>query len=134
MSKIGKLFCKDTDLKIVFTPFKINNYYSTKEETPYFLKSSLVYKFVCARCNSCCVAEIFRHLKIRIDEHVKKDKKFNIYENLHNNEECCSSLSSDCFSILHYAPTQIKIKEEGIDWGKPNLDKQLNHLATTLSI
>ena len=41
------------------------------------------------------------------------------------------------FSILDYAPAQFQIKIiEGmyIDWEKPNLNKQLNHLATTLSI
>ena len=44
---------KDTDLKIVFASVKINNYFSTKDETPYFLKSILVYIFDCTRCNSC---------------------------------------------------------------------------------
>ena len=48
LSKICKQFCKDADLKIVFTSFKINNYFSTKDKTPYFFKSFLVYKFVCA--------------------------------------------------------------------------------------
>ena len=137
LSKICKQFCKDTDLKIVFTSFKINNYFSTKYKTPYFLKSFLVYKFVCARCNSCYIGETCRHFRTRIDEHVKKDKKSNIYKHLHNNEECFSSFNTDCFSILDYAPTQfqIKIKEVMyIDWEKPNLNKQLNHIATTLSI
>ena len=46
LSKICKQFCKDTHLKIVFTSFKINNYFSTKNKTPNFLKSFLVYKFV----------------------------------------------------------------------------------------
>ena len=67
---------------------------------------------------------------IRIHEHV-------IYINLHNNEECFSSFNSDYFSVLDYAPTQFHIKiKEGmyIDWEKPNLNKQLNHLATNLSI
>ena len=39
--------------------------------------------------------------------------------------------------FLFYAPTQFQIKiKEGmyIDWEKPNLNKPLNHLATTLSI
>ena len=102
----------------------------TKDKTPYFLKSFLVYKFVCARCNSCYIGETCRHFKTRIDEHVKKDKKFNIYKHLNNNEECFSSFNSDCFSILDYAPTQFQIKiKEGmyIDWEKPNLNKQLNH-------
>ena len=103
-----------------------------KDKAPYFLKSFLVYEFVRARCNSCDIGKTCRHFKTTIEEHVKKGKKFNIYKHLHNNEECFSS-----FSILDYAPTQFQIKiKEGmyIDWEKPNLNKQLNHLATTLSI
>ena len=47
------------------------------------------------------------------------------------------SVSQVLIQFLFYAPThfQIKIKEGMyIDWEKPNLNKQLNHLATTLSI
>ena len=58
-------------------------------------------------------------------------------KHLHNNEECFSNVNSDCFSILDCAPTQFQIKiKEGIytDWEKPNMNKQLNHLATPLSI
>ena len=68
---------------------------------------------------------------------MKKDKKINIYKHPHNSEECFSSFNSDRFSILDYAPTQFQIKiKDGmcIDWEKPNLNKQLDHLATTLSI
>ena len=35
-------FCKDADPKIVFTSFKINNFFSTKDKIPYFLNSFLV--------------------------------------------------------------------------------------------
>ena len=76
------------------------------------------------------------HFK-NVDEHVKKDKKSDIYKHLHNNEEYFSSFNPDCFSILDYAPTQFQIKiKKGIyiDWEKLNRNKQLNHLATTLSI
>ena len=41
------------------------------------------------------------------------------------------------FLILDYAPTQFQINiKEGmyIDWEKPSLNKQLNHLTTTLPI
>ena len=75
LSKICKQFCKDTDLYIVFTSFKINNYFSNKDKTPYFLKSILVYKFVCARCNSCYIDETCPHFKTRVDEHVKQKQK-----------------------------------------------------------
>ena len=65
----------------------MNNYSSTKHKTPCFLKSFLVYKFVCTGCNSCDVGETCPHFKRRIDEHVKKDNKSNIYIYLHNNEK-----------------------------------------------
>ena len=106
LSKICKQFCKDADLS------KINNYFSTKDKTPYFLKSSLVYEFVCGRCNSCYIGKTCCHFKTRINELVKK-RQSNIYKHLHNNEACFSSFNSDCFSILDHAPTkfQIKIKE-----------------------
>ena len=76
-------------------------------------------------------------LESRINEHVKKDKKSNTFKHLQNNVEYFSSFNSDCFSILDYAPTQFQIKiKEGmyIDYEKPNLIKELNHLANTLSI
>ena len=101
------------------------------------MKSFLVYKVVCAKCNSCDIGETCRYFKTRIDEHVEKDEKSSIYKQLHNNEECFSSFNSYCFSILDYSPTQSQIKiKEGlyIEWEKPNLNKQLNHLATILSI
>ena len=76
-------------------------------------KYFLVYKFACARCNSRYIGKTCRHFKTRIYEHVKKDK--NIYKHLHNNEGCFSSFNPDCFSILHYVPTQFQIKiKEGI--------------------
>ena len=45
--------------------------------------------------------------------------------------------NSDRFPILDYTPTQFQTKiKEGIDidWENPNLNKKLNHLATTLSV
>ena len=63
---------------LVFTSFKISNYFSVKDVTPYFLKSFLV----CARCKSCYFGETCRHFIIRIDEHIKKDKKTHVFEPL----------------------------------------------------
>ena len=74
----------DADYKTVFTSFKINNYFSTKDKTPYFSKSFLVHKFVSARCNSSYIGETCRHFKTRIDEHVKKTKNLTyIYINFY---------------------------------------------------
>ena len=74
LSKICKKFFKDVDLKIGFTSFKINNYFSTRDKTSYFLWSFLVYKFVCARCNSCYIGDTCHRFKTSIDENVKIDK------------------------------------------------------------
>ena len=79
-SKIFKQFYKDTGLKIDFASFKINNYFSAKDKTPYFFKKSvLVHEFVYARYNFCYIGEACGHFKTRIDDYVKKDKKINIY-------------------------------------------------------
>ena len=79
------------------------------------MKSFLVYKFAGARCNSYYIGETCRHFKIRIDEHVKEDKKSNLYKHLHNNKECFSSFNLDCFSILDNTLTQFQIKtKEGM--------------------
>ena len=121
----------------MFTSFKISNYFSVKDATPYFLKSFLVYKFVCASCKACYNGETCRQFKTRIDEHIKKDKKFHVFQYLHSKEECLSSFDLNCFSILDSttAKYQTKLKDGMcIDWEKPNLNKQKNILSTTLPI
>ena len=137
ITKLCKQYCNENNVKIVFTSFKISNYFSVKDATPYFLKSFLVYKFICARCKSCYIGETCRHFITRIDEHIKKDKKSHVFQHLHNKEECFSSFDLNCFSILDSATTKYQTKlKEGmyINWEKPNLNKQKNHLSTTLSI
>ena len=112
-------------------------YFSVKDATPYLFKYFLVYKFICARCKSCYIGETCCHFITRIDEHIKNDTKINIFQHLHNKEECFSSFDLNCFSILDSATTKYQTKlKEGmyIDWEKPNLNKQKNHLSTTLSI
>ena len=137
ITRLCKQYCNENNVKIVFTSFKISNYFSVKDATPYFLKSFLVYKFICARCKSCYIGETCRHFKTRIDEHIKKDKKSHFFQHLQSKEECFSSFDLNCFSILDSATTKYQTKlKEGmyIDWEKPNLNKQKNHFPTTLSI
>ena len=55
ITKLCKQYYKENNVKIVFTSFKISNYSSAKDATPYFLKSFLVYRFVCARCKFCYI-------------------------------------------------------------------------------
>ena len=97
MKKIANIcnqFCQDAGIKIFFTSFKINKYFSHKDETPYFLKSLLAFKFIFARFNSCYIGKTCLHFKVRINEHLEKDRESNFYKHLHNNEEHFSSFRS----------------------------------------
>ena len=111
---ITKKLCKDqVSVNLVFIPYKIGSMFSTKDRIPSFLKSMLVYKFVCASCNTCYVGETARHLPTRIKEQLKTDKKLHIYQHLSSNQNCFNCCTDNCFSILDYALTkyQLKIKE-----------------------
>ena len=124
-------------MKLVFNSFKIKNYFSYKDPIPDDLKSFLVYKFTCASCSSSYIGETCRHFKTRIEEHIKKDNKSHIFKYLHSTTTCFDSYNSLCFKIIDKANSKfdLKIKEAlHINWRKPNLNAQQNHLALTLSL
>ena len=101
------------------------------------MKSFLVYKFACPNCSSSCIGETCHHFKIRIEEHIKKNNKFPIFKHLHSTATCFDSYNYLCFKIIDKANTKfdLKIKEAlHINWRKPNLNAQQNHLALTLSL
>ena len=82
-------------------------------------------------CSSSYIGETCRHFKTRIEEHIKKDNKSHIFKHLHSSETCFD------FKIIDKANSKfnLKIKEAlHINWGKPNLNAQQNHLALTLSL
>ena len=70
------VFCKDVDIKIVFSSFKIKNFFSFKDPIPDALKSLVVYQFTFAGCNSRYIGETSRHFATRVKEHLSTDKKF----------------------------------------------------------
>ena len=80
-----KKFCKNSLIKLAFTTCKSQNYFSTKDKVPKNLNSmwsmnlNVVYEFKCAGCNSCYIGETHRHLHVRIDEHLRNDKKSHVY-------------------------------------------------------
>ena len=84
LSKLCKEFCKENfNAKLVFTSFKIKNYFSYKDIIPDDLKSFLVHKFTCV----CCILT-YCHFKTRIAEHIKKDNKSHIFKHLHSTATC----------------------------------------------
>ena len=92
LCKLWKEFCKEiAKIKLVFTSFKIKNYFSNKDPIPDDLKSFLVYKFTSISCSSTYIDETCRHFKTRIEEHIKKDNKSHIFKHLHFTATCFDS-------------------------------------------
>ena len=129
--KLCKEFCKE-NFKLVFTSFKIKNYFSYKDPIPDDLKSFLVYKFTCASCSSSYIGETCRHFKTRIEEHIKKDNQFHIFKHLHSTATCFESYNSLSFKTIDKANSKfdLKIKEVlYISCRKPDLNTQQNHFS-----
>ena len=130
-------YCKDIDVSLVFTSYKIKDSFSTKDYVPKALKSGIVYQFVCASCKACYVGETTRHYSTRIKEHLEKDSNSHVYKHINNSPDCRNLSNEDCFSILDHGETewQLKIKEGlHITWKKQNLNKQIQHLTISMSV
>ena len=100
------------------------------------MKSFQVYKFTYASCSSSYIGETCRNFKTRIEEHIKNDNKFHNFKHLHSTATCFDSFNSLYFKIIDKAHSkfELKIKETlHINWRKPNLKAQQNHIALTLS-
>ena len=124
------------NIKLVFSSFKIKNYFSYKDPIPDNLKSLLVYKFTCASSSSSYIGETCLHFKTRIEEHIKKDRKSHIFKHLHSTRTCFDSYNSLSFKIIDRANSKFDLKFKEalyINCKKTNLNAQQNHLSSTLS-
>ena len=84
-----KEFCKENvNIKVVFTSFKIKNYFSYKDPISDDLKSFLVYRFTSASCSSSYIGKTCCHFKTKIEEHIKKDNKSHIFKYIHSTATC----------------------------------------------
>ena len=137
LPELCKEFCKENfNIKLVFNSFKIKSYFSYEDRIPIDLKSFLVYKFTCANCSSSYIDKTCRHFKTRIEKHIKKDNNSHVFKHLHSTTTCFDSYYCLSFKIIEKANSKfnLKIKEAlNINWTKPNLNVQQNHLALTLS-
>ena len=135
---LAKSFVKKIfNIKLVFSSFKTKNFFSYKDPIPNDLKSFLVYKFTCASCSSSYNGETCRNFKTRIEKHIKKGNKSHIFKHLHSSAIYFDSYNSLCFKIINKLNSKfdLKIKETlHINWRKPNLNAQQNHVALTLSL
>ena len=110
IQNLVKTFCKGIDVKIVLRPFKTCKKFSYKDPLPFHLQSFIVYKFVCANCKVCYVGETTRHFITRINEHLQKDAKSNIFKHLQESRACNSVCNKDCFPVTDQATIPIENK------------------------
>ena len=47
----------------------MSNIFQFKYKMPYCLRSNVVYKFLCSRCNATYFGETYQHLSVRVGEH-----------------------------------------------------------------
>ena len=130
-----KRYCRNLNIRLVFSSFKTNNLFNVKDPVPNGLLSRVVYKFVCAGCNASYIGETNRHFSTRVREHLTTDKASHIFKHLSSNHRCKSMSTSQCFKIIDHAetPFQLKIKEAlHILWDKPFLNHQVKHVNLKL--
>ena len=135
IEKICQKFCKNVDVRIVFQTCKLKEFFSTKDKL--MLKSKVVYKFCCARCNSCYVGYTKRHYNTRVHEHLFTDKLSHVYKHLESNAECREKCNESCFEILDRGNTEydLKIRESlHIHWLSPTINKQKISFKLTLMV
>ena len=114
-------------MKLVFSSFKIKNYFSFKDPIPNDLKTFLVYEFNCASCSSSSIGETCLHFKTRIEEHIKKDNKSHIFKHLHSAATCFDSYIYLWFRIIDKTNSTFDLKNKEAlhnNWRKPNLNAQ----------
>ena len=136
INQLCEKFCKDTKIRVVFSPTKMSSFFSTKDRMPSTLKSFVGYRFNCANCQVSYVGETCRHLHVRINEHFKS-KSSHIFKHLNENPECKQVCDSSCFKVIDsdFSRFRLKIKEAmHIGWINPKLNQQVNHLAVSISV
>ena len=93
---------------ILCNPYKLGNFFTYKDKISKGMRSSLVYKYCCARCASEYVGSTSRALATRVAEHAGRSFRTNrvltnppnsnIYEHANN---CDTPINLDNFSILN---------------------------------
>ena len=120
-----RYYCKSTNIKILFSPFKVGDLFSVKESEPKYLRSFVVYRFTCSGCNASYIGETTRHLSTRIKEHLEIDSKSHIFKHLNINRNCEELGDTASFEIIDSATSsyRLKLKEAmHITWEKPSLN------------
>ena len=137
LKQLCKQFCKNLNIKISFSMFKVGDMFSLKSSVPKNLASGVVYYFKCASCNSSYVGETSRYYETRVHEHLHKSTQPSaIFQHLQKNNDCKLMCDESCFKIIDRARTKftLEIKEAiHTQWLKPSITKQRD-LSVTISV
>ena len=105
--KYCKYYCKNTNIKIVFSLCKVRNLFSVKGSVPKYLRSFVVYRFTCPACNASYIGETTRHLTNRISTFKLLDSKSHIFKHLNTNRKCKELCNAECFEIIDSATSSF---------------------------
>ena len=75
-------YCRNLNIKLAFSSFKIENLRNVKDTVPRALRSIVVCKFNCVEDNSAYGGKTSGHLSTRVREHLSTDKNSNIFKHL----------------------------------------------------
>ena len=111
-------FCK---IKIIFnSSARLADFFRFKDKIPVCLRSNIVFKFACGRCNTTYYSKTCRHFKVRIGEHsgilplTKKRSKSKKSTAVKDHMLICDQpVSFDDFKVLASSTSEfhLKIKE-----------------------
>ena len=133
-------FCK---IKVIFkSTTRLSNFFRFKDKVSFNLRSNVVYKFSCGRCNATYYGETCRHLSIRVGEHSgvspltgKKSKPKTTTAIKDHMLFCDHVVSLEDFKILASSNSEfhLKIKESLlISRDKPELNRNEKSLPLYL--
>ena len=105
-----KCYCKYTNIKIVFLPFKVGDLFSVKVSVAKYVTSVFVYRFTCLRCNASCIDETACYFTTRIEEHLETDRKSHIFKHLSTNRNCKELCDTECFDIADSGTFSYRLK------------------------
>ena len=142
LQELTKQFCKeDTNIKIVFSTFKLASLLSTKDKVPYGLKSYVTYKFLCDSCYTSYVGkstDTFLTGHMNISKLIKVLIFTNISLKIRNaNQFVMRTLNFMSVSFLDSGGTKYTLKlKEGIyiKWLKPSLNKQVKYILSSILV
>ena len=108
-------FYPQINIQIIFTnAFSISSFFQLKDKIPDKLRSSLIYKYQCGRCNSVYVGKTSRHFPVRVSEHRGLSYRTNLplscppFSSIRNHNQSCEIKPED-FKIIATGKTNLDL-------------------------